>query len=82
MTERVEHHLARQVAAQPKAPAISDTTGAAWTWSDLAAAAADMALLLRGEGVQPGDRVMLVTENCAASVAAMLAELAMWRADT
>ena len=72
MTERVEHHLARQVAAQPKAPAISDTTGAAWTWSDLAAAAADMALLLRGEGVQSGDRVMLVTENCAASVAAML----------
>lgn len=49
--------------------AFSDTLGQRWTWADTADAAQDAAGLLRAAGARTGDRVLLVTENCNATVA-------------
>jgi len=69
--DRVEAYLARNAATMPDRVALTDTTGVVWSWAALASAAREMALCLQGEGVQPGDRVMVVLENCAAAVAAI-----------
>ncbi|WP_299965077.1 AMP-binding protein [uncultured Roseobacter sp.] len=73
MSLRVHQMLDVQVAARPDAPAISDTQGERWTYTDLAAATDRLAQALRSMGVQPNDRVMIVLENCAAAVAAIFA---------
>ncbi len=71
---RLWHHLPEaQLAARPDAPALADTTGADWTWRDLDAAISDVVDHLRTEGVQRGDRVLLLVENCAAAVAVLFA---------
>jgi long-chain acyl-CoA synthetase len=56
--------------------------GRAWTYADLARAVRETAAWLRELGVRPGDRVMLVGENCAAWIALIFAaaELDAWAA--
>ncbi|MEO9897967.1 MAG: class I adenylate-forming enzyme family protein [Paracoccaceae bacterium] len=72
--ERAEEYLAHQVATRPDALALTDVTGVRWTYRDLDAAAAE--LVARMAHVKPGDRVMILSENCGAAVAALFAA---WR---
>lgn len=72
--------IARRWAAEtPDAPALSEG-GVAWTWRQLAQAVDEAVALLRGKNVRPGDRVMIVGENCAAQIALIFAaaELDAW----
>lgn len=66
---RVEEYLARQVAERGGAHALSDSAGASWTFNDFDKASDDIAQMLKGAGVQPNDRVLMLSENCAAAVA-------------
>jgi len=45
----------------------------AWSFADLASETTSAAALLASEGVRPGDRVMVIGENCAALVALLFA---------
>jgi long-chain acyl-CoA synthetase len=51
-----------------------------WTYAQLAAVVADTALILQLYDIRPGDRVMIVSENCLALVALILAcsEIDAW----
>ena len=66
---RVEQFLADQVAARGDAPALSDSTGVRWTYKMFDKASDDIAQALKDAGVQPNDRVLMLSENCAAAVA-------------
>lgn len=68
---RVEEFLGDRVAAAPDSIALSDSSGACWSYADLDRASDDIADHLRNAGVQPTDRVLLLVENCAAAVAAL-----------
>ena len=70
---RVEEFLAGQVAERSNAPALSDSTGVEWTYGDLDRASDDLAQRLRDAGVAENDRVLMLSENCAAAVAALFA---------
>lgn len=56
----------------PDHPALVEPSGA-WTYRQLASAVADTETWLVNLGVRPGDRVMIVSENCRAFVAILLA---------
>ena len=56
----------------PDQPALVETSGA-WTYRQLASVVGDTQHWLLDVGVHPGDRVMLVCENCRAFVAILLA---------
>lgn len=73
MTPRWHHILDRQAETRPDAPALSDTTGAHWSYAELSRAADAFAADLTAEGARPGDRVVILSENCAAAVAALFA---------
>ena len=60
-------------AAPADRPALIDHDGAVYSYGDLRGAVASLAGELAAHGVRPGDRVMLVCENCAAYAAAVLA---------
>ena len=60
----------------PGAPALIEGE-TRWTYRDLAHAVRQAAALLRGLGVRPGDRVMLVNENGRAAIALLLAASAI-----
>ena len=51
-----------------------------WTYAELAAAVADTALILQVYDIRPGDRVMIVSENCLALAALIFAasEIDAW----
>lgn len=70
---RVEDYLAAQVAKRPDALALTDSTGLRWSYRALDAAAAALAGEFAAQGVKKGDRVMVVSENCASAVAALFA---------
>lgn len=70
---RVEDYLAAQVAKCPDALALTDSTGLRWSYRALDAAAAALASEFTAQGVKKGDRVMVVSENCASAVAALFA---------
>ncbi|MEE3101428.1 MAG: AMP-binding protein, partial [Pseudomonadota bacterium] len=57
---------------RPDALALVSSRGSR-TWAGLEAAIGRMGEALVGRGVGPGDRVMVVTENCAATAAALCA---------
>jgi acyl-CoA synthetase (AMP-forming)/AMP-acid ligase II len=65
----------------PKHPALIESSDA-WTYLQLATAVAEAQLWLQEQGIRPGDRVMLVCENCRAFVAILLAlsEIDAWPA--
>lgn len=69
MSPRWHDLLLEQAATRPEAPAWSDTLGTHWSWAEAAEAAREAADLLAGLGVGPGDRVMLLAENCCAAPA-------------
>ena len=73
MNARVQDFLAEQLATRPEAPALSDASGAAWSYADLDRARVALAAELRSAGVQAGDRVLLMVENCVAAVASLYA---------
>src|SRR5271154_7079894 len=56
----------------PDRPALVEASGA-WTYGQLASAVSDAQRWLLDLGVRPGDRVMIVCENCRALVAILLA---------
>ncbi len=65
----------------PDRPALVESSGA-WSYRQLANAVSDAQQWLVQSGVRPGDRVMLVCENCRAFVAILLAlaEIDAWPA--
>src|ERR1700690_4287781 len=56
----------------PERPALAEASGT-WTYQQLAAAESATQKWLLDLGVRPGDRVMIVCENCRALVAILLA---------
>ena len=62
----------RWAEATPDAPAVH-AGPATWTYGELAAGIAAFAAVLGGAGVRPGDRVVLVMENCFAALCAFYA---------
>jgi long-chain acyl-CoA synthetase len=60
----------------PDQPALVEASGT-WTYSQLKTVAAETQTWLQGLGVRPGDRVLLVCENCRAFVATLLALTSM-----
>lgn len=60
----------------PDSPALVESTGA-WTYRQLASAISDTQSWLLGLGVRPGDRVVIVGENCRSFVAILLASAAI-----
>lgn len=73
MTTPLAALLADQVTRRPDAPAILDSLGNAWSYKDLDQASDALAQQLMTAGVQPNDRVLLLSENCAAAVASLFA---------
>ena len=72
LPQRLHEIPRRWAAATPEAVAVSEGD-VAWTWRELATAVDEGAALLRRLDVRPGDRVMIVGENCAAQVALIFA---------
>ncbi len=70
---RVDAFLNQQVSARPKATALIDSIGTIWTYADLNLAAEAAAAMLTQAGVRAGDRVMMLSENCATAVAMLFA---------
>lgn len=64
---------ARQLETRPEAPAFSDTTGAQWNYADLDRAVVTLAAELDAAGVRATDRVLILSENCCAAIAALFA---------
>lgn len=58
-----------QAASRGDVRALRDSLGTDWTWQQYKAASEDAARVLKEAGVQPGDRVVLMVENCAAALA-------------
>jgi len=56
----------------PERPALAEASGT-WTYRQLSAAVSDTQQWLLELGIRPGDRVMIVCENCRALVAILLA---------
>src|SRR5215470_7619907 len=63
----------------PDRTALIESTGS-WTYKQLSSASSSARAWLLGSGVRPGDRVLMVCENCRAFVAILLAlaELDAW----
>lgn len=72
LPERICDVVTRWAERSPHSPALVESTGT-WTYCQLASAISDAQTWLRGLGVRPGDRVMIVGENCRAFVAILLA---------
>ncbi len=60
-------------AARAPDRAVLTDDSRSWTYRELDSAIAEAAVWLQKSGVRPGDRVMLVCENCCAAVALFLA---------
>ncbi|MGB6393928.1 MAG: AMP-binding protein [Candidatus Acidiferrales bacterium] len=79
LPERTSDVVKPWAESSPDHPALVETSGA-WTYRQLAAAVGETRKWLEASGVRPGDRVMMVCENCRAFVAILLAaaELDAW----
>lgn len=73
MQTRIHDYLSAAAAAKPDVLAMIDHRDASYTWADLQAATADAKDVLLAQGVQPGDRVVMVFENCLAVCAFLFA---------
>ncbi|MFW8595820.1 class I adenylate-forming enzyme family protein [Cribrihabitans neustonicus] len=69
MHNRVHGLLAAAAKARPDALALRDHDGRRLSWREMEAAAHGAAEQLKAAGVRPGDRVVLVFENCAEVIA-------------
>jgi len=72
LSARISDILAPWIERSPNQAALVEPTGA-WTYSELASRVARTAAWLRDLGVRPGDRVMIVCENCRTFVAVLMA---------
>ena len=72
LPERISDVIDRWVERSQDHPALIESSGA-WTYRELATAISEAKQWLRDLGARPGDRVMLVFENCRAFVAILLA---------
>ena len=68
--------IAGWVERSPNHPALVETSGT-WTYQQLASAVSEAKQWLGNLGVRPGDRVLLVCENCRAAVAILLGATAL-----
>ncbi|WP_119166583.1 class I adenylate-forming enzyme family protein [Algihabitans albus] len=77
---RIHEVLDRQAEAQGEAVAIIDADGTRFSYHSLKTASEDAARLLQSKGVMPGDRLLVLAENCAAAVAFIFAasRLGVW----
>jgi acyl-CoA synthetase (AMP-forming)/AMP-acid ligase II len=69
---RISDVIAPWAERSPDQPALVEASGT-WTYRQLAAVIAETQTWLVDSGVRPGDRVMIVCENCRAFVAILLA---------
>jgi long-chain acyl-CoA synthetase len=76
LPERISDVIKPWVKCLPEHTALEESNGA-WTYRELACAIANTQTWLRELGVRPGDRVMIVGENCREFVAVLLASAAM-----
>src|SRR5579871_5996466 len=76
LPERICDVISPLVERSPDHPAMIDGSGT-WSYQQLASAVAEGKQWLQDLGVRPGDRVMLVCENCRAAVAILLASAAL-----
>ena len=72
LPRRLSDIALKWAAERPDAPALFER-GRVWTYRELAEAQAHISTLLTAHDVRAGDRVVLVSENCAAMVGSMLA---------
>jgi long-chain acyl-CoA synthetase len=72
LPERICDVIARWSEASPHRPALVETSGT-WTYRELGSVVADTRRWLFDLGVRPGDRILVVCENCRALVAILLA---------
>ncbi|MGB0438943.1 MAG: class I adenylate-forming enzyme family protein, partial [Paracoccaceae bacterium] len=70
---RIDGLLRASATRTPDAVALVDYDGTPWRYAELLQASEKIALRLAAQGVQPNDRVLLVTENCAALCAYIFA---------
>jgi len=79
LPESVSDAIKPWTAGSPDRPAVAEAAGS-WTYRQLDAVVAGTRSWLRDSGVRPGDRVMIVCENCRALVAIFLAltEIDAW----
>jgi long-chain acyl-CoA synthetase len=73
---RISDVLTPWVERSPDHPAMVEGTGA-WTYRELAQVIAETQTWLATSGVRPGDRVLVVCENCRALAAVLLAVTAL-----
>ena len=73
MTQSVYDYLAHQIATRADAPAMSDNTGITLNYGALGAACDEVVEFLIVNGVESGDRVLLLSETCVAAVAVLFA---------
>ncbi|TMM51271.1 class I adenylate-forming enzyme family protein [Sulfitobacter sabulilitoris] len=69
----IQDFLAHQVGSRPDALALTDSIGTRWSFAEADRASTDLAARLKDAGVVPGDRVLMLSENCAPAVAALFA---------
>ncbi len=71
--DRIHESLDQQAATRPEAQAVSDDGGTSWIYAGLNAACEALQAELTLAGVAPGDRVLIISENCAVAVAGLFA---------
>ncbi len=76
LPERISDVIETWSEHSPEQAALVEASGS-WTYRQLASAVSDTQRWLLNLGIRPGDRVMLVSENCRAFVAILLAAAAI-----
>ena len=81
LPRRISHAALVWAERTPSAIAVVDGD-VVWSYAELAEAVSEMRQRLEAVGVQPGDRIMVLNENCRALVATILAasEMDVWTA--
>ncbi len=74
LPDRVSDVISRWVTSSPNRPALVEASGT-WTYQQLDGAKSQARVWLQTQGIRPGDRVMIVCENCRAFVAILFALL-------
>ena len=72
LPERISDVIEQWCESSPDHPALVETSGT-WTYRQLASAISEAQRWLTESGIRPGDRVMIVCENCRAFVAILFA---------
>ena len=70
---RIHEFVSRQVAKRPEAPAIKDCDGQIYSWTAYSGLIDEAETLLRDNGAAPGERVLVIGENCLALPVLMMA---------